>query len=217
MKRLLMVSALLLTQACVYQQGDAGVRLMGVKPMEGDDCTLGELDILTGSLDVSGGRSFLVGLTYESELVDPDPLDLGDRTVPVVSREIVIKELVYTYQAEGVTMPAEEVFPIYLVIRPSQADEGTVQRVPLLTDAARKALSALPVSLTAPVGRVFVSIQMRGNMTSGTALNTNTITFPLTLYNTGYSPTGGCTAGGVAADASSFACGEMGQGGPICR
>ncbi len=218
MKRLLMVSALLLTQACVYQGGDAGVRLLGVKPMEGETCTVGEQDILTGTLDVSGGRYFLVGLSYESVLVDPAPLEVGDRTVPTVSRDIIFKELVYTYQAEGVTMPAEEVFPIYLVIRPTETEDGTVQRVPLLTESARKALSTLPVSLTAPAAKVFVSMQLRGNMTSGSAISTNTITFPLTVYNTGFAPdTGTCAAGGTAAPPASFACGEPGQGGPICR
>jgi len=218
MKRLLMVSALLLTQACVYQQGDAAVRLLGILPMEGAECTLGSKPILTGSLDVSGGTYFLAALSYESSLVDPEPLELGDRTVPTVSRDIVFKEIVYTYQAEGVTMPGEEVFPIYLVIRPSDNSDGTVEGVSMLTEAARKALATLPVSLTAPVGKVFVNVQLRGNMTSGTAVSTNTITFPLTIYNTGFAPdTGACTAGGSPTAATEFTCGERGQGGRICR
>lgn len=220
MKRLLMVSALLLTQACVYQQGDAGVRLLGVKPMLGataDDCEVGTDDLLIGTYDVSGGENYRIGLSYESLLVDPEPLDLGDRVVPPEARDIIIEELVFRYEAEGLTLPGEEVIPVYFVIRPNASADSTLRGVPLLTETARSALLALPANLKTPVATVFVSMQLRGHMTSGSIVTSNAINFPLNVYNTGYSPATGCAAGGTLTAADKFPCSRLGQEGLVCR
>ncbi len=223
MKRLLMVSALLLSQACVYQQGDSGIRLIGLQRLQGDanSCEASEEDMLVGSYDVSGGQTYVAGtLRYESVLVDPEPLEVGDRTLPVESRDIVIEEVVFSYRVEGVTMPAEEAVPVYFVIRPNATEGSAIRRVPLVTEAARRALVAglpVPTPRTSPAGTLYVSMQLRGHMTSGGSIASNTITFPLTVYNTGFSPeAGNCTAGGNPLPADAFTCSIRGQEGLVC-
>ncbi len=217
MKRLMMIAALAASSVgCVANQGDAPIRFLGTRELtsgSGESCSLGDRQLTSGQLDISSGNSYLLGLSVETNTVVQETRVNG---VPVSGpglSDITLSELTFSYDSEpSLPLPAEESIPYYAVFRPDSG-EGSFA---LFYALGPKALTVLQGSVTDPV-TVFVTVKGRGRMSGGQVVETNEVTFPISVGNSGYNPSTKTCATGVTPSATPAPCGNYGQDmGPIC-
>ena len=220
MKQWMVLAALAASStACVANQGDAPVRLLAARSLrsEGGACAVGDRQLLAGSLDVSGGSSYLLGLSLEANLVQQNITIGGNQYSGPGLSDVTLSEVVVTYESQPrVALPREERIPVYALIRPGTSANSFL----LLYGIGPKALTVLrdAVSSDQPV-TVLSTIKAVGQMSSGHNVETNEITFPITVINSGYDPAGRkCSDTTLSVSPTAMgACNQLGQDtGPIC-
>jgi hypothetical protein len=198
MKRAMLMAALLLAQVSCVGGGDSAVRLLHARVLkeEAGACSLSEVSITQGTLDVSGGRNYLLGINIESNLADPT-LAVGN--VDFNSRghnDVILNELVLSYRTEpSVALPQEESIPVYLLLR-AESNEQSFLVFPAIGPQAFAQLRGA-VGLGQQV-TLIITVKARGEMggKQGT-VETNAMSFPIVLLNSGFdSFTGTCPSGG---------------------
>ncbi|HEX8819224.1 MAG TPA: hypothetical protein VF794_04820 [Archangium sp.] len=216
MTRWMMIAALAASSVgCVANQGDAPVRFLDARTLkdEGGSCALGETQRPAGQLDVSGGQGYLVALRVETNTVARE-IRVGTTTVAGGGlSDFTFRELILTYETSaGLVLPEEERIPLYAVFRPGTSADGSYAVLPAFGPEALTALSGV----TAPV-TVLSTIKVAGVFSGGQKMETNEITFPVTVINSGYVPGNNtCSRGGLPLE-KSWTCGQIGQdNGPIC-
>ena len=224
MKRLMLVAALAASSsACVANQGDASIRFLQAGALASADgrCSVatGGAQVPQGLLDISGKQSYLLGLVVETNSTQRDITVNGDLLSGPGLNDITLNEVVLSYEASPRVpgLPEEETFPIYGVFRPATSSGSYA----VLYALGPKALTALE----AAVGEgqqvtVFSTIKARGQFSSGMATESNEITFPINIINSGFDPTTLACPGGLVFTPSQAVgpCGQLGQDvGDICR
>jgi hypothetical protein len=216
MKRLMMIAALVASSVgCVSNQGDAPIRFLGTRELTpgSDSCSLGDRQRTSGQLDISSGNSYLLGLSIETNTVQQETRVNG---IPVSGpglSDITLTEIILSYETDAsVALPTEERLPYYAVFRPQSSGDSFA----LFYILGPKALEALVDSVDDPV-TVFVTVKGRGRMSGGQVVETNEITFPINLINSGFDPESGTCFDGQPVNIEG-PCGNYGQDmGRICR
>ncbi len=204
MKRLMAIAALALAPlGCVANQGDAPIRFLWARALEFNEDTgcsgSGEDIISGGSIDISGGQSYLLAMSVETNNLS-QPIIINQETFSGGGLgDITLSEIVYSYAfqpiSEGLTvsgLPAdeEERLPLYSVVRPLTNPEGSF----IFMEAfGPKALDVLEASI--PVGgqgTLFATLKARGRLSGGQTVESNEFTFPITVFKSGASYV--CTA-----------------------
>ncbi len=222
MKRVMAIAALALAPlGCVANQGDAPVRFLSARALEfqeGQGCTASEeFFINEGSLDISGGQSYLLALSVETNTFQ-QPITIGQEPFSGEGLgDITLNEIVYSYEFQpllgsgtvSLTLPADEEDRIayYGVFRPETDPEESFTFVRGL---GPQALAALRTAITPGTGvTVLSTIKGRGRLSGGQTVESNEFTFPITVYASGltYCPVGQIPAG---------TCGIPGQDAPGC-
>jgi hypothetical protein len=222
MKRLMVLATLAASvTGCVANQGDAPVRFLGARALKSESggCGLADLQLAQGSLDISGGGSYLLGVNVETNNIS-QPIVINGETFsgPGLS-DINMREVVLTYQSQpSITLPMEERIPYYAVFRPGTSSTGSFA---LMYAIGPKALEALRASVgVGETVTVLSTIKAVGQFSGGAPVETNKITFPIVVYNSGFNPqnpTMLCPVTGQQPVGYWGPCNQVGQDtGPIC-
>jgi hypothetical protein len=195
MKRLLLVAALAASAvSCV--EGNRAVQLLEATQVA-VNCEAGD-PVLNGSLNFDVSTNYVAGFTLFSPVTEQD----SSNRLDFFGREIVLN-----YESRNPsTSFTEEVVPIYLVV-PAGTTEGSVA-VRMIGDKARAKLEGLVPSFPDKM-TLLVSVRIRGEMSSGAAVETNEAVFPIQLTRGGSK----CTAGQRAVPSEAGACANPGQDG----
>jgi hypothetical protein len=220
MKRLMMIAALAASLVgCVANQGDAPIRFLGTRELTSgsDSCGLGDRQLTSGRLDISSGNSYLLGLSVETNTVEQETSVNGIPVGGAGLSDITLTEIVLSYDSEpSLALPKEESIPYYAVFRPETSGDSFA----LFYVLGPKALTVLQESVTSDAAAsVLVTVKGRGRMSGGQVVETNEITFPITVSSSDYQPaTGTCANPSLAPVKVPGPCGNYGQDmGPICR
>ncbi|MGZ3457695.1 MAG: hypothetical protein ACXU86_04235 [Archangium sp.] len=226
MKRLMVISALALAPlACVGGEGGAPLRFLGARALQGDTTTAAGCkpiegqNITAGSLDLSVGANYLLALSVTTS-TSSTSTSVGGTQFSGSSGDVVLNEIVYSYTSQpSIPLPAAEadLVPIYAVYPPNTDPTASFLT---LNGFGPKALAQLQGAISvgqAPV-TVFTTIKARG-LLGGQKVETNEITFPVTVLNSGFDPsTSTCPAGTtVVPEAMLVASCRAQDIGPICR
>lgn len=214
MKQLMAIVALALAPlGCVANQGDAPIRFVWARALEFEDgvgCTgSNERVISSGNLDISGGSNYLLALSVETNTFQR-PISIGQ--VPYSGEglgDITLNEIIYSYEFQPVTdgatvsLPADEEdrVPVYSVFRPETDPLNTYTFVGAFGPKAIERLQADIFPGTAVT--VLSTIKGRGRLSGGQVVESNEITFPVTVFASGRLycppgeiPTGACRIAG---------------------
>jgi hypothetical protein len=206
--RSLTAAALLLASACTpnYQP----ILITGIFPPEETDvrgaCLTGgkpSVAQYSGALNAGVTNGYYMLLTLDS-LLKNDELSPSSNTV-------VLNEVQYTYTTSPgpvgtpVGFPGSETATLSFSIKASSADNLVL--VDLIGPQAKQALLTVPAASYAEYFTLKVQMQFRGQTLGNTALTTNSISFPIDIYNVGFS----CPAGSVLKP--NGPCGNTGQDG----
>lgn len=221
MKRLLVLATLAASvTGCVADQGDAPVRLLGVRSLSGTaaQCTLGDTQQAQGSLDISGGGTYVMGVNVETINAAQPVVVNGETFSGPGLGDVNLRELVLTYESEpSLSLPAEERIPYYAVFRPQTAGADSFA---LLYAIGPEALAELQRSV--PVGTTVTllsTVKAVGKFSGGATVETNEITYPIIVRNSGYNrATNTCPVAGQQPVGLLGPCDQPGQDtGLICR
>jgi hypothetical protein len=178
MKRLLFIAALAAsTTACV--EASNPVQLVRARPLDPETCAKpadNAADLAAGSLDFAYGSSFYIVLGLFSPLTQDQT---GNGT------GFVADEVIYTYESQGVKATfKEETRPIYLAVPPGATPDDNFLIINLIgTEAAKKLDSLVP---TAPDTMTLLStLKLKGKLASGKSVESNELTFPITITRAG--------------------------------
>ncbi len=226
--KLALLVAPLLVVACLSRGDESPVRIGAAHPFKLGPPTVCEFDSTInqfgGSLDLARGPTYSNWFDVRNELqdietvVDGEPLDAPSRN------DVYIKKINFSYAASNGFPFDSETVVVHSVIPP----KGLLKYgIDLIGPKAGRTLSAsFPSTRITADGGVVGSVvepfelqatfNMSGNLGSGGEFTSNKVTFPITIYSSGFS---GCPQpddGGVNIVAPSGPCGSIGgQDGPI--
>ena len=183
------------TVSCV--QGSSPVRITGFFPIDtgmgGAECNLDtDLFITRGRLDASGGGDYLLVLGLASDLDNAYTIvnNRGVNLSEVGARNFNYREVVLTYATvPPLTFPRGDTIPTSGILEPGAearisvdviGDEGAKVLREQLTDDTKTTL-------------LTVNIQLRGSLSSGETVHSNTVSFPIEVRTTNAN----CTDGNV--------------------
>jgi len=171
MKRLLLVAALAASAvSCV--EGNRAVQLLQANKM-GADCAPSEA-LINGNLNYDVSTNYLANFT----LFSPVSEQSSSNRLDFFGREIVLN-----YESRNPsTSFTEEVIPIYLVVPAGTTDTNVI--VPMIGDKARAKLEGA-VPTFPDVMTLLVSMRLKGEMSSGSSVETNEVIFPIQISRAG--------------------------------
>jgi hypothetical protein len=187
MKRLMVIAALAVAPlACVANQGDAPVRFIHARALDPDCKIVEDSYVSSGSLDVSGGQNYRLVLAVETN-TSTQQITIGQEIFSGNGLgDITLNELIYSYESQpSGAVPEEERVPIYAVYRPGTDAQESTFTVGGFGPQALDRLKGLPVDASVTV---LSTIKGRGVMSGGQIVESNEITFPITVVNSGFVP-----------------------------
>jgi hypothetical protein len=199
MKRLLLIAALAAgAVSCV--EGNRAVQILQANVL-GADCSAGESQ-LNGTLNYDISNAYLASFTIFSPVLEQDTNRLD-----FFGNEIVLN---YEARLRDPALPTptftEEAIPVHLVVAAGETDSTVV--VNLIGDKARAKLEGT-VPTAPEVMTLLVSMKIKGEMSSGSSVETNEVTFPISISRRG----GACAAGKVTTPKEDGPCANPGQDG----
>lgn len=200
MKRL-WFAAILAASVTACVEGNNPVQLVSAIPLSPENCDLGSVSLIKGTLNFNAGTSYRMAFT----LFSPLETGTGDTTNPV---GFYAEEVILSYETKNPKVSlSEESTPIYFAV-PAGADasESYIQVNLIGSEARRKLDTAVP---TAPdFMTVLATVKLKGKLPSGKTVETNEVTYPIDITRDR-----GCEAGSVPvqADPEGAPCGYPGQ------
>jgi hypothetical protein len=200
LKAVLWMLALAATAGCV--PGNNPIRVTGAFPVdnacEWDD----KIMQVQGTLDASGAGTYYIMMRLESELTQADISNSnGVQLSTPGQNNFVGDELYVTYTARNPAITFEpERLPIYIVIAPG--GEYQLAANILGPKAATKLRDNVTDPAADPKTTLFATVAVRGHLESGQSTQSNSFTFPITVFTTNAScagtmaATGPCMSGG---------------------
>lgn len=210
LKRALTLALALAATGCAQQYQP--LLITGIFPApeaEGGACTISKPSVAqySGSLNVGLSNRYYMILTLDSLLQDP----AGAPNSTPGSNTTVLNEVQLTYTAVAgpigtpVGFPGSETATISFAIKAASSDNLVL--VDLIGPLAKQALLSVPTASYDEYFTLKVEVEFRGQTLAGTAVQSNSVTFPIDIYNVG-NP---CTAPLVLK--ASGPCGNTGQDG----
>jgi hypothetical protein len=188
----LLTASLALVFAAGCSINDSAVRILGARPLDvvdegGTECETRDEQLLSGSLDIAAQSSYIIQLDMESDLQAINTTSGGQVIADPSRNNFYGRTIFFEYSSTpALTFELEEV-PIHFVVEP-QSDSAV--RLGLISFKAAQVLSS--AVLPGDVVELAVGLEIRGQLASGQPIRTNKITYPITIYNSGFA---GCPAG----------------------
>jgi|CXWL01.1.fsa_nt_gi hypothetical protein len=182
--KLLPLALLLSLGACV--PNETPVRILDTYGLKGDtepgECKLEDFRQYAGSLDIAVARSYLLALKLSSEITDSASLGgTAEFTGHKERNAFEVQQIALSYTSTPrLNLPAENV-PAHIIVH--QNEVNTDMLAYMIGPAAMTVL-ADNIAVGDSVDLV-VNFQLRGALLSGQPLSTNTIKFPIEVYNSG--------------------------------
>lgn len=204
LKRALTLALALATTGCAQQYQP--LLITGIFPPPaaagGGGCEITKPSVAqyAGSLNVGVSDRYYMILTLDSLLQDPSS---APSSTPG-SNTVVLNELVYTYSGAPVPFP-NETASISFAVKAASSDNLVL--VDLLGPVAKDSVLSVPPTAYADAFTLKVQVEFRGQTLAGTAVRTNSVTFPIDIYNVGL------TCGSGQMIKPSGPCGNTGQDG----
>ncbi len=219
MKRWMMLAALAASSmSCVEGRGDAAVRFLDARALSGSGgaCTLGTSQLASGLLDIAAGNSYLLGLRVETTTAVPRNVIGGNNLGGSGLNDFLFEEVILTYESQpSLPLPAEERIPVYGVFRPGTPGESG--SFAILYALGPKALEVLAGSVSDEPVTVLTTLKVAGRYSSGQKSETNEVTYPITVVNSGYNPDDNSCPAPKVPTTSGWACDNVGQDNVVCR
>lgn len=176
---------------------DSSIHILNAFPLSptagAQGCTALTIALYSGSLDISATSRYLLQFQMESTFEIINTTGTTDVIQGPQRNDFIADAILFSYSATPpVAGLANEVVPVAFRI-PAGASTGTFMQVYMITANTYQALLAT-------VGRgqtvtINITIQVRGRLASGQRLSSNKVTFPIQVYNSGFSGT--CAVGDV--------------------
>jgi hypothetical protein len=202
MKRLMFYAALaLVLTGCSVDE--TGVRLLNA---HGYDATCeidAELVQSRGSLDISATTTYNLAFDVESDLTQDETTVGGTVLQPQNQNNFFVKEGVYSYTSNPDLSFNEERANAHYVASAGATEGGYITLNLIQPQAREQLLSSLAVGEEL---QLLVTVHLEGELGSGKKVKTNEVTFPIQVYNSGFS---GCPGSTVAPTGAP--CGNVGQ------
>jgi hypothetical protein len=199
MKRLWVIAILAFgASACV--EANRPVQLLSAVPRSLDCQGVEEVALTRGSLNFNAGKSYRIGFQLFS------PLTVDDEAQSPAG--FYAEEIVLNYESVGPKISfTEESLPIYFVVPAGAAPGESWLELDLIGTEARKkletAVPTYPDEMT-----LFVTLKVKGTLPSGKGVETNEVTYPISISRAGKCPD--CQVA-TYADREEAPCGYPGQ------
>ena len=185
----------LLSAACAPVGSDSPIRLLGASALSGtaSSCAASkDVESIDGSLDISASQQFWMAFNKQSDMqpltttVNSEVLAGPDRN------DFIADQMIFTYSSTPALPFEPETQGVYGVIKAGE-QSGTIKLNLLAPNAAQL--------LQAKLGRgdsveLVATFTLSGALASGQKLKSNTIAFPIQVFNSGFA---GCPAGDIPA------------------
>jgi len=208
------VIALVLSSLCACSGDEQSIRFLGAQRLDaqckpaGGDTTFAS----DGSLDISVRNRYLISFVFQSTIETATTTVGGQPLAGSARGDAYVDSVTFAYSSDPAVAIPSETIPQYLVVHP-----GTNNNQFGLDLITPKALNALQTTLNNAGGSLtlLVSVTANGHIEySGAKFTSNTITFPITVFNSGAPPGGNCTTAtgtpGVLVDSAAGPCGSGG-------
>jgi hypothetical protein len=211
MKRIVLALVIFLA-ACA--PSDTSVRLLGASPLD-PTCKVqsGGVTITNGTLNLALTNRYYAQFGTESDL-QVIVTQVGSDTLQGPGRNDFIGDrFVFSYTSTPTSPFPDETEPVYVIIPAgaggSSSSQDNFLQTNLISTKAGEALYSKVVAGGTPMDLV-VNFQVQGHLFSGESINTNQVSFPITVYN--LPPPAQCPAG-TTLTAVPGPCGNTGQDG----
>jgi hypothetical protein len=190
---------------------DSPIRLLGARPLLPSDtgeCKAAEIQLLSGSLDVSATNAYVIQFDVQSDLQQISTTVGGETVAGPGRNDFFANEIVYSYASTPSFAFEQEAKPVHFVVPAGAGSDKSFVILNLIAPKAAQQLTTwVPTGAGIPPDQPYnlnVTIQARGNLQSGQAITTNQVTYPIRVFNTGFA---GCPGG---AQARTGPCGSVG-------
>jgi hypothetical protein len=209
LSRSLLAVAALSFSACTPDQQSVLITGLFPPPLVDDGvCTVTKPSVAQtrGSLNTAFTRSYLMIMTLDSLFVDNEITPSGNI--------VIFNQIEYTYTTTPgptgvpVGFPSTETRALTFEVKPETQD--TLLLEDLIGPQAAISLDAVPASSPNDYFTLNTQVRLRGTLVSGGAVQTNRVSFPIAIYNSG----AGCPAGYIVSPEAP--CGNVGQDGVSC-
>ncbi len=197
MKRLLktlFIAAPLLGISCV--PNDSSIHILNSFPYQSATsngaCQALTVGIAGGSLDLSGNTSYILQWTVESTLQQLSNNISGESAFQGPQRnDWISNAVVYSYSTVPALTPplADEIQPYSWRIAAGASTGSFIGMQMIGPTATNRLIASVGVGT---VVQLVVTFYLQGQLASGQKLNTNKVTYPIWIYNSGFP---GCAAG----------------------
>ena len=206
----IIVAAALAASGCVTDQP---LLVTGIFSLDADHkgaCIPSAVALGSGSLDLAGFGDYLISMDVVNSLDDTIETRGGEQTLigGIHRNTVILDTITYTYTSVPAVNFAQEANPLALVLLPSGTALAKNQiRLPLFNrKALQKLYAELPGALT-PAGTldirdVKIKVVFSGSVVSGGRISSVPITFPVTVFNSGFKCAAGDTFGPLGPCAS---------------
>ncbi len=205
MKRLLIVASVA-SMVVGCSSPESGVRLLNAHLFDATCEIDTDVSISRGSLDISASTAYNVAFDIESDLTQTETSVGGQVLQPANQNNFFVQEVVYKYSSEPTQAFPEERVNAHFVVS-AGSTEGSFMTVNLIQSQASELLLA-----SVPAGgqmRILVTFHLEGEFASGKSAKTNEVSYPILIYNSGFT---GCPGSTVAPTGAP--CGNTGQDSP---
>ena len=204
---------------CAPPNSDSPIRLLGARPLHsGTAAAAGaatceadaKLEQLEGRLDISASQQYLIAFGQQSDLQKLSTTVQGEVLAGPNRNDFIADQMIFQYSSVPARPFEAETKPIYAVIAAgSNGSDGWISLDLLAPKAAALLASSLSRGDSLQLNATF---QLSGALVSGQKLKSNTITFPIAVFNSGFT---GCPAGDIPAPTGP--CGGIGgqDGSPV--
>jgi hypothetical protein len=202
--------AVVLAAGCAPDQ--QSLIITNLFPPASDNCFTGSKPTIAqtrGSMNTGLTRAYDMIFAVDSLFVDNDLVPNGNIAV--------MTEIDYAYSTSpgptgsNVGLPASETRSLHFEVSPASKDNLILEN--LIGPQMSLALDAVPAGNSGDYFVLHVQASFKGTLVSGGAVQTNRISFPISVYNTG---AGGECFNGAIIDASKAPCGNVGQDVQCC-
>ncbi len=193
MKQLFLVAALAMgATGCANDLRPIQIR--EAQPLN-SECQPEEKALYAGSLDIAALNNgatpatfgHIMSFTVASQL-EVNPVTVGGATVADEARNnFILEEIEYNFESQPATTIPPERVPAYTVIPVGSQDSRI--NILLTPPNALQAMKAL-VDATGKPATLITRFRLKGKLASGTATESDEVSFPITIFNSGTT----CTA-----------------------
>lgn len=170
---------------------DDPIRLLGVRSLTGDaeSCEASDIQLVAGSLDVSGTTFYVAQFDMESSLQQLSSSSGGETIAGANRNDFFADEVVLSYTSTPSQPFEEERVPMHFVLPPGASRDDSFLRMNIIgPKAAQRLVDNVTPGNTLDL---VVTLEVRGHLASGQDVSSNPVSYPISIFNSGFA---GCTS-----------------------